>query len=63
MSEAHIIKAIELRALARQFRARSDETQFMKYVELMRRSAFELESLAEQIEAGASPVEAFSRTG
>ena len=59
INDARNSKAQELRDLARQFRAKADETQLMKYVDLMRRSAIELEHLADQIEAGlasAAPV-------
>jgi hypothetical protein len=52
MNDGRISKAQELRDLACQFRAKADETHLMKYVDLMRRSALELEHLAEQIEAG-----------
>jgi hypothetical protein len=50
-NDARVAKAQELRELARQFRSKADETQLLKYVELMRRSAAELERLAEQIES------------
>jgi hypothetical protein len=50
-NDARAAKAQELRELARQFRSKADETQLQKYVELMRRSAMELERLAEQIES------------
>ena len=49
-NEARTAKAQELRELARQFRSRAEETQLLKYVDLMRRSAAELEHLADQIE-------------
>lgn len=51
VSNTRTAKAQELRALARQFRNKADETQLMKYVDLMRRSAAELERLADQLEA------------
>jgi hypothetical protein len=51
VNDARTAKAQELRELARQFRSKADETQLMKYVDLMRRSAAELENLAERIEA------------
>lgn len=51
MDDARIAKVVELRELARQFRSKADETQLLKYIDLMRRSAAELENLAEQIEA------------
>ncbi len=49
-NEARTAKAQELRELARQFRSRAEETQLIKYVDLMRRSAAELEHLADEIE-------------
>jgi len=48
--KARISKAQELRELARQFRSRAEETQLLKYMDLMRRSAVELDNLADQIE-------------
>ncbi len=53
VNDARAAKAQELRELARQFRSRADETQLLKYVELMRRSAIELERLAGEIESTA----------
>jgi hypothetical protein len=44
-------KAKELRLLAAQFRAKAEETQLANYVDLMRKSAGELERLASQLEA------------
>jgi hypothetical protein len=63
MVDARNSKIVELRELARQFRQRAEETQLTKYVDLMRRSAAELERLADQIENGISPVEPFARAG
>jgi hypothetical protein len=51
VNDARVAKAQELRELARQFRSRAGETRLRKYVELMCRSAMELEHLADQIEA------------
>jgi len=48
--KARISKAQELRELARQFRSRAEETQLLKYMDLMRRSAVELDNMADQIE-------------
>jgi hypothetical protein len=44
------IKARELRTLAAQFRAKAEETQLLKYIELMQRSAEELDRLAAELE-------------
>ncbi len=50
MHDARVAKALELRSLAEQFRARTRETQLLHYIELMLRSAAELDSLADAIE-------------
>lgn len=57
MNDARNSKVVELRELARQFHARAEETQLRKYIELMRRSAIELDRLADKIESGIMPVE------
>ena len=56
-TNSRLEKAQELRALARQFRSKAEETQLLKYVDLMRRSAAELERLADQIEAEIEAIE------
>ncbi len=51
MDNGRISKAAKLRAVARQLRAKAGETQLAFYIDLMQRSAAELELLADQIEA------------
>ena len=45
------VKAEELRRLAREFRAKANETRMNEYIALMTRSADELDQLADEAEA------------
>lgn len=49
--DARVVQVSELRRLARQFREKATETQLSSYVELMHRSAADLDKLADQIES------------
>ena len=44
------VKAEELRRLAREFRAKANETRMNEYIALMTRSADELDQLADEAE-------------
>lgn len=50
MNEDSAVRIRELRALANQFRAKAEETQLSTYIELMIRSAAELDRLADELE-------------
>ncbi len=50
-NNGRISEVLKLRALARQFRAKAGETQLAVYIDMMGRSAMELERLADKIEA------------
>jgi hypothetical protein len=63
VSDTRTEKAQELRDLARQFRLKAEETQLLKYVDLMRRSATELERLADQIDGAAELMAPVARYG
>jgi len=62
-TDARVAKAGELRELARQFRLQAEETRLMKYVDLMRKSAVELDLLAEQIESSLAATQPLMRCG
>jgi hypothetical protein len=55
MSDARDSRVLELRKLARQFYAKTEETDLQEYIDLMRNCAAELEGLADEIEARAQP--------
>jgi hypothetical protein len=50
MTDPRLTKALELRHLATDFRERAEEMRLVKYIDLMLRSAVELERLAEDLE-------------
>jgi hypothetical protein len=50
MTDPQLTKAMELRHLAMDFRERAEETRLVKYIDLMLKSAAELERLAEDLE-------------
>jgi hypothetical protein len=50
MTDPRLTKAMELRHLAMDFREKAEETRLVKYIDLMLRSAVELERLAEDLE-------------
>lgn len=59
MTDKTAKKVLEMRALASEFRAKAEETELLPYIDLMRRSAAELEKLADELEN--RPQTAFAR--
>jgi hypothetical protein len=50
MTDPRLTTAMELRNLAMDFRERAEEMRLVKYIDLMLKSAVELERLAEDLE-------------
>jgi hypothetical protein len=50
MTDPRLTKAMDLRNLAMDFRERAEETRLVQYIDLMLKSAVELERLAEDLE-------------
>jgi hypothetical protein len=50
MTDPRLAKAMELRNLAMDFRERAEEMRLVKYIDMMLKSAVELERLAEDLE-------------
>ncbi len=50
MTDPRLTKAMELRNLAMDFREKAEEMRLAKYIDLMLKSAVELERLAEDLE-------------
>ena len=50
MTDPRLTKAMELRNLAMDFREKSEGTRLVEYIDLMLKSAVELERLAEDLE-------------
>ena len=50
MNDPRLAKAMELRVLAMDFREKAEEMRLIKYIDLMLRSATELERVAEDLE-------------